>query len=221
MPFRLELDPEIDVVISSPNHATRKYGIRGHRSTLGASDVVFDGSLRVTSPARTWCDLASVLSEEDLVAAGDFLLAWEHPLMTRSELNAAIATHPGRRWRARMLAAAAMLTDRSESRPESIFRVRFHHAGLPAPAVNLELFDSHGRFIARPDLTFVHYREVVEYEGDHHRTDPQQWAKDLKRVPLLEEHDWHTTRASKADLADSRELIARIRRLLRAKGWQD
>jgi hypothetical protein len=44
-------------------------------------------------------------------------------------------------------------------------------AGLPQPAVNVEVFDSRGRFIARVDLCYPHLKLSLEYQGDQHRTD--------------------------------------------------
>lgn len=60
----------------------------------------------------------------------------------------------------------------------------------------------------------------VDYEGDHHRTDPTQWQRDIQRVRRLEAIDWHLTRGAAGDLRDSRELIGQIAANLRAKGWK-
>ena len=69
------------------------------------------------------------------------------------------------------------------------------------------------------DLVFERYRIAVDYEGDHHRTDPITWQKDIARVPRLQAIGWHHIRASAADKRDSRELIERVRGLLLQRGW--
>lgn len=69
------------------------------------------------------------------------------------------------------------------------------------------------------DLAFSRYRMVIDYEGDHHRRDKVQWQKDIVRVPRLEAAQWHSTRVSAQGLRDSRELISRMKRLLRERGW--
>ncbi len=99
-------------------------------------------------------------------------------------------------------------------------RVRMIRDGLPTPDVNLELFDSRGRFLAMPDLCYPSYLLSFDYEGDHHRTEALQWEKDIARVPRLEDANWHHTRISKADLRNSLEFLLRTRRLLIARGWR-
>lgn len=84
---------------------------------------------------------------------------------------------------------------------------------------NQNVYDTNGRFIAMPDLQFPAYRMAFDYEGDHHRTDALQWRKDLRRVPLLEDAEWHHTRMSADDLAQPRALLERTARRLRARGW--
>ncbi len=112
------------------------------------------------------------------------------------------------------------LTDRADSDPESRFRWRFDRAGLPSAEANLEIFGSDGGTIAKCDLAFEEFRVAFDYEGDHHRTDKRQWRKDLQRVPRLQDLNWHHIRGSAQDLADSRELITRLRRVLRERGWR-
>jgi hypothetical protein len=85
--------------------------------------------------------------------------------------------------------------------------------------VNVGITTAAGHLLAQPDLQFRDFRMAYDYEGDHHRTDPRQWRKDLARVPRLQDAGWHHTRISAADLADSAELLARTRRLLQQRGW--
>jgi hypothetical protein len=64
-------------------------GVRGHRLQVDERDLLQFGRIRITSRARTWYDLGALLSEEDLVAASDFLL-WRrrasHLRLTRRDL---------------------------------------------------------------------------------------------------------------------------------------
>lgn len=198
-------------------------GVRGHRLQIEPRDIVLLQGLRITSLARTWCDLGALLSEEDLVAAGDFLL-WRrrpaHLRLSRQELSDALARHHGRRGRPLLLFTFPSICDRADSPPESAFRVRFVRAGLPTPAVNVDVYDASGRFIGMPDLSFPRYRVAVDYEGEIHRTDPIQWSKDLKRAPRFEDAGWSYLRAGAADYRDSDELIRRLENRLRARGWR-
>jgi hypothetical protein len=219
LPFRLLEDDTLDVAVPSPKRAQQARGIRGHKLRLRPGDVVLLSGLRVTSAARTWCDIAALLSDEELLAAGDTLLWRRRPLADAEEIVRAVARHRG-------MGVAALrrilpeLSDRSDSSPESVFRHRFILAGLPRPQVNLQLFDATGNRVAMPDLCFPEYRESFDYEGDHHRTDPTTWQNDIQRVRRLARIGFHHTRAAAADLADSRELLAQLAADLRAKGWR-
>jgi hypothetical protein len=113
-----------------------------------------------------------------------------------------------------------MLTDRADSPPESTMRVRFASAGLPTPEVNCEIFTEAGVFIAMTDLGWRKYRVAFDYEGDGHRTDRVQWAKDLKRAPRIENANWSYVRAGAPDLRDSREIIEIVKSRLRKGGWR-
>jgi hypothetical protein len=219
LPFRLLDDDTLDVTVPSPKRAQQARGIRGHKLRLRPGDVVLLSGLPVTSAARTWCDIAALLSDEELLAAGDTLLWRRDPLAGADEIVRAVARHRGP-GAAALRRIVPELSDRSDSSPESIFRHRFILAGLPRPRVNLQLFDSSGSRVAMPDLCFPEYRESFDYEGDHHRTDPATWQSDIQRVRRLARIGFHHTRAAAADLADSRELLAQLGADLRAKGWR-
>lgn len=220
LPKRLGTGQQLHVATRPPRRSIRAEGVVGHKLDLGPSDVVQLSEVHLTSAARTWTDLANLLTVEDLVVAGDFLLWRRNPLASIGDLRAACSRTSGKRGAAKLRIALPLLTDRSDSPPESRIRYRFLRGGLPAAIPNLDLHDDRGRFLARPDLTFVEYREVYDYEGDHHRTDAVQWEKDLARIPRLEQANWHSTRGSKRDLQNTGQLIERLGRILRSKGWE-
>jgi hypothetical protein len=222
LPSRLELDERLHVAVSTEQRAPRGQGVIGHRLRLGPDDVTTHEGIRLTSLSRTWCDLASILREEELVAAGDNALWNRRPEATRvsrNDLQVAASHHSGRRGRPAIRSSILLLSDRADSYPESVMRVRMIRAGLPIPEVNLELYTERGQFLAMPDLSYPDYLLSFDYEGDHHRTDSAQWEKDIARVPRLESANWHHTRISKADLRTSRDFLERTRRLLLDRGW--
>ena len=221
LPPRLRFDQRLHVSVSSERRAPRGRGVRGHRLQFTTGDVTAIGPILITTQARTWCDLAAMLDEEELVSVGDFLL-WRRrdnsARLSPDDLLACLARFPGRRGLPVLHSSLPVLTDRADSPPESKIRVRMIRAGLPWPDVNPELYDARGHFLAMPDLAFTRYFMAIDYEGDHHRTDPEQWAKDIGRVPRLQDAGWHHTRVSKEDLRDSGELINRLARLVRERG---
>ncbi|WP_160423840.1 hypothetical protein [Agromyces seonyuensis] len=165
----------------------------------------------MTSAGRTWCDLAQVLTVPELVAVAD--------RVPEEQLVEALARHPGRRHRRKLLVALGLRDPASESPPESVLRALVVLAGLPAPRVNVDIHDRAGDFVARVDQLFDEYGEILEYQGDHHRTDQQQWRRDRTREAELESLGFHVTEVTSADLARPRELVERIARNLRRRGW--
>ncbi|WP_344201438.1 hypothetical protein [Pseudolysinimonas kribbensis] len=207
----------IHVARPTDRRGARMAGVISHHLQIDPRDLVDLDGLRVTSPARTWCDLATILDLEHLVAAGDRVLWRRDPLAGLAEVRAVARRHPGRRGRRNRHAALPLLSDRSDSPAESVIRMRILSAGLPAPVVNPVIRSRSGAFVARVDLCWPQYRMVLEYEGDQHRTDAAQWHRDLQRVPRLEEEGWHVTRAADPDLADTTRIIRNLERLMRTR----
>jgi hypothetical protein len=222
LPLALQGRPGIDVAVVPGRIVPVGAGVRGHRLQVDERDLLQFGGIRITSLARTWCDLGALLSEEDLVAAGDFLL-WRrranHLRLTRRDLAAALDRWKGRRGRPVLERCLPTLTDRADSPPESKIRVRFALAGLPSPEVNCEIYTEAGVFVAMTDLGWRKYRVAFDYEGDGHRTDRVQWGKDLKRAPRIENANWSYVRAGAPDLRDSTEIIKILKHKLRKRGW--
>ena len=223
LPSRFERDENLHVSVPPELTRPRCSGVTGHRSQLRASEVTVLDGIQVTSQARTWFDLAPALTDEELVGIGDFLRWRRRPFslrLSRVDLDLALASFSGRRGLAAINWALPLLSDRSDSPPESYLRMRLASAGLPPTEVNPEIFSPGGTFLAMVDLAWPRQMMAVDYEGDHHRTDSRQWEKDISRVPNLQDAGWHHTRVSKADLRSSSALLDRLDRLLRERGWQ-
>lgn len=211
LPPRAERPRELHVAMPAPMRACRTTDVVGHKLHVADCDLTCRDGLRMTTPARTWCDLAAALDLEDLVAAGDFIIHHRHPLASRDNLRAAVARHVGRRGRARLLEALELLDDHSDSRPESIVRVAVVRAGIPGLCANYEIRDAHGVMIARADLCFPEHRVIFEYQGDYHRAEPERWRKDRTRVARLAAAGWHVIEIAADELTDRRMLLRLIR----------
>jgi very-short-patch-repair endonuclease len=219
VPFTLERRPLLDIGVPAPARAPHASGIRGHSLTLSEWQTVTTDGLAHTSVERTWCDLASVLSIADLVAAGDFLIHWREPLTTTLALYETVIEFPGKRGVKKMFAALPCLSDRSESPPESRLRFHIFRAGLPGPQVNHVIVMTDNGPGVRTDLAFVKYRVILEYQGDYHRG-KEQWRKDMTRRSRLEAQGWYVMEINADDLRDPVELMARIRSVLVSHGWR-
>jgi hypothetical protein len=208
--LRFERASAVHVSVPAPGRAPHARGIRGHELEVLPSDVAASHGVRCSSPARTWCDLASLLSLRDLVAVGDYLIHWRAPLASIAELEAMARRFQGKRGMSRIREALPLLSDRAESRPESHLRVILQLAGMPGPAINLVIVDAETGKEVRTDFAFEELKLVLEYQGDYHRT-KAQWRKDMTRRSKLEAAGWKVMELNWDDLKDPDELVARIR----------
>ena len=220
LPLKLELSASVDIAVPSPARAPHARGIRGHAIRLSGDEIVVTGGVRHTSPARTWCDLASQLTLFELVALGDFLAHWRLPLATIDLLRAKSLGYAGQPGMARMREALPLLDDRSESPPESALRVIAVQAGLPVPRVNYEIVHVEDGTTVRTDLAFDKYKVLLEYQGDYHRSAKNQWRKDMTRRSRLETAGWIVIEINADDLRDPVELVSRIEAALSRHGWR-
>ena len=68
-------------------------------------------------------------------------------------------------------------------------------AGFPEPEMNGRIELADGEWVM-PDLLWRAKRVCLEYEGDHHRTDAEQFRRDIARVRRLEAEDWRCLRVA-------------------------
>lgn len=67
--------------------------------------------------------------------------------------------------------------------------------GWPEPEVNPLLSFEDG-WSVRPDLAYRQWRIAIQYEGQHHFTEAQQYASDIHRDDRLSQRGWETIRLS-------------------------
>ncbi|MGH8890305.1 MAG: DUF559 domain-containing protein, partial [Acidothermaceae bacterium] len=185
--FRLPLPRAVDISlqVATPSGAAlvRRRGIVGHIRDLPVDDVTTVDGLPVTTAARTFVDLAAKHQRAALVALGDAILRAGYA--TVAEIG--VVVDRSRRRRGVRLARQLLdlLNGRAESPMESVIRLLLVDGGLPTPEVNVNVYDGYGDFLARADLLFRAARIIIEYEGDHHRTDKGQFAHDVRRGSRL------------------------------------
>jgi very-short-patch-repair endonuclease len=211
LPRSLPVGRGLHVAVPAPSRGLRAAGVIGHKVQLMGDDVRLWHGLPVSSPERTYCEIAAVVQLADLVAVGDHLIHWRSPLCTLAALDAAALRYPGQRGRARLFASLALLDDRAESPQESRLRVLLVGAGISGFRCNYEL-RVRGR-LYRIDLAFAELKIAIEYQGDHHRS-PEQWRRDMTRRSILAADGWFVIELNADDLNDPAELVARIRQVL-------
>lgn len=83
-------------------------------------------------------------------------------------------------------------------------------ARLPEPAVNLPIRDASGHVFAYADLAWEAERVILEYDGDHHRSDRAQFSSDIERVGRLQQLGWLVIRVDAALFHHLPALISRV-----------
>lgn len=130
----------------------RRVNVVGHLLTFLPGEVVEYDGVRLTSPARTWLDLAGLLTVEELGAVGDCLVCFhgpEFPLPKQAmcgidELRDIIGRHRGMRGVRTAREAVELVRVGSDSATETRMRLALVDAGLPEPVLNHVLLDGRG-----------------------------------------------------------------------------
>lgn len=214
VPLSHRRDPRIHVSSLRPALPPRAAGVVGHRLRAPVLLVTVAG-LPASDPVSTWCLLASTLGDRDLIAAADFLLG-PRSTVTLTQLQVAVAGWHGHNGAAALRGALPLARLRVRSPRETFLRLMLRDAGLPEPEINYWIYDDHGRFLTESDLVYPEEKVVLEYEGDHHRTDAVQWRKDIARREALEDAGWRVVRITAEDMDRYPErLLARVRAALR------
>ena len=231
LPARLGEDWRIHLVRRRGCSMPRRANVVGHLLTLLPDEVVdFDG-VRLTSPARTWLDLATVLGVDELVAVGDSLVCEhgpEHPFPRQglcgvADLRDMVARHPGVRGVRKARAAVELIRVGADSAPETRMRLALVRGGLPEPVLNVVV---RGEAVwgeppvLWPDAAYPRWRVAVQYEGAHHNGE-EQYLRDIRRADTAARAGWLEIRVSRLDLAGDRPaVVAKVRAALQSRGWR-
>jgi hypothetical protein len=208
----------IHVTSIFPTRAVRRPQVTGHQAQRSECTVV--NGFRVSTALGAWLECAEYLGVDDLVVMGDSLVRRRSPFTTIDDLRAAAASFRGRRGARAIRAAAPLIRQNTDSARETILRLVLGRAGFPEVEVNGIIVNSFGQTIAHGDLVYRAYRTILEYEGDHHRTDERQFNIDIERLDELAEERWRVIRVSKELLRKRATLLGKVDTALRAGGWQ-
>jgi hypothetical protein len=208
-------------------HLNRPYVIV-HRMKLYGDEVTTVDGIPVTTPERTWLDMAEMLSVDELVAMGDSCVRMprtdfegrEMPLCCLADLQRMIDRHKGKRGLRKAKEAIKLIRVGSDSPQESLLRLAMARGGLPEPELNVAIIGDDGLRHHEPDLSYRKYRIGIEYEGEHHG-DGAQIVRDIARSESYQALGWTEVRISKRHmLNDAKPAVAKIRTALIQAGWR-
>ncbi|EHB56523.1 hypothetical protein MycrhDRAFT_3717 [Mycolicibacterium rhodesiae JS60] len=178
-------DTAIDLIHANPR-APR--GIVTHRDALSSEEFGLTAGMRVTTPARTAFDLGRWLTRNDAVARLDAL---GHATgFDQAVVLDTIRRHPGVRQVRRLNAALALHDPGAQSPQETWLRLLVIDGGYPRPRTQIpvDCGDGFPRYFL--DMGWEDLMISVEYDGAHHRSDPEQARHDIVRHETLTELGW-------------------------------
>lgn len=207
---------------------TRARGVRTRELDASRFQSGSIDGLAFLGPVSAVLSMARDTDPDELVVLIDALItASEHypdlrlprrPFTTVAELTAFALRCRSTHGAAAFLAAVERARVGAESPQETRSRLAIVDGGLPEPVVQLEVWLD-GVLRAVIDLAYPDWLIAIEYEGEHHLTDPAQWAKDIRRHELLESLGWIVIRVTKTDLrGGGRALVRRVRAALARRG---
>jgi hypothetical protein len=209
--------PDVHAVVSPRKVLPQRRGLRVHVRRLEDADVIELGGLCVTSPARTYLDLAARRSAAELVVIGDALL--RSGRLDAQELERRLARADGVRGVVRARACAPLLSPFAMSRPESLMRFWLMSSDLPTPDVQVPIVDRWGQVVAHADLGYTRWKIALEYEGRQH-AEADQFGRDIDRYSLMASDGWLVLRFAARHVNGPAVVVDRTRRALVSRGWR-
>jgi len=199
-----------------------------HRMKLYEDEVTVHEGIPVTTPERTWLDMAELLSVDEIVAMGDACVrvprpefeGRDLPLCSIADLQRMIDRHKGKRGIRKAKEAIELIRVGSDSPQETLLRLAIVRAGLPEPELNVPIIADDGSRHHEPDLSYRRYKIGIEYEGEHHG-DSSQIARDIARSERYAALGWTEVRISKRHMVnDAKPAAAKVLVALAQAGWR-
>lgn len=219
LPYTTAAAHAIHVSARRPSGQPRRAGVIGHRLQAREPARWHVGGVPIEHPARVWRQAGDGWDLDDVIAAGDFLVHPRRSLLSIDDLRAEVV-HAGDVG-GKLRRALAQIRVGAETAEETRLRLTLARAGLPEPALNHNLTDGAGRFVARLDLAYPRHRVAVEHDGRIHAFDEAQFARDADRWDDIRALGWTLVRILSHHLRpDPQAAIDKVAAALWDAGWR-
>jgi very-short-patch-repair endonuclease len=188
-------------------------GIIVRNERFEPEEVASVRGLTVATAARAGFDLARHLPWTMAVTHLDALARATG--ITKQDLMSLMDRYRGARGNKRARSIIDLMDAGAESPKESWLRLVLIKAGLPRPRTQIRVTD--GQLVAYLDMGWEEPRVALEYDGDHHRTDRQQYVKDIRRAEMIDRIGWHVVKVIREDRP--RDVINRVWDALAHRGY--
>lgn len=179
------VDDDVAVEIIGRSRRPRN-GVVVREERIHADEITCVNGIPVTTPVRTALDLARHLPRVRAVEHLDALAA-ATGVSAQSVLDLA-ARYPGARGIRRARHTMPLVDAGSQSPRESWLRMLLIDSGCPRPETQIMVSD--GMSTAFIDMGWRDLRIGLEYDGDQHHSDRNQYVKDIGRQEMLANLDW-------------------------------
>lgn len=125
------------------------------------------------------------------------------------EVTAVAAQHPGARGLRQLETVLPLVDAGAQSPRETWLRLTLIDAGLPRPQTQIPVHCPESFTTYYLDMGWEDVMVAVEYDGQHHRTDRWQYARDSRRREDLERLGWIVIRVLASDMTG--DIVRRVR----------
>ncbi|MET0456943.1 MAG: hypothetical protein ABW137_34345 [Mycobacterium sp.] len=194
----------------------RQPGLIVRSESLAPDEITHVAGIPVTTLERTAFDLGRHLPRDLAVARLD-ALKWATPFRDRDVLRL-VDRHPGARGLKALRVALPLVDGGAQSPRETALRLWFVDAGLPRPRTQLPVLEARNRRVRVLDMGWEDFMVGAEYDGDQHRTDRPQYAKDVRVKRTLARLGWKVTFVIKEDRKD--DVVQSVWDAMISRGWR-
>jgi hypothetical protein len=189
-------------------HNKSPAGVITRRDTVLDDEIVHLRGMPATSVARTAFDLARRGSAGRAVERLDALCRATH--FTAADVLAVHDRHPGVRGRRRVARLLDLVDAGAQSPRETWLRLLLVDAGFPRPQTQIPVLDERGYPRYFLDMGWPELMVAVEYDGQQHRTDDNQYRGDVTRSEFIEYLGWRRVRVLAGQRRD--DIVRRVAR---------
>lgn len=200
------VDATLPVELAASN-ARPPRGLRTRDLCIRSEERMLLGDLPVTTVQRTAFDLGRRHPIRSTVAKMDAL--FRATGIAAADVAAIAAQHPGARGLRQLETVLTLVDSGAQSPRESWLRLTLIEAGLPRPQTQIPVRCPDSLRTYYLDMGWEDLMVAVEYDGDHHRTDRWQYARDSRRREDLERLGWIVIRVLASDT--TADILQRVR----------
>lgn len=204
------IDADIPVELIHSNNRPPP-GVLTRRDVLLDDEVTTIAGMALTTPERTAYDIGRRVAGRAAVAQLDALSrATEFKL---DDVAAIAERRRGARGLRRLETVLELVDPGAESPRETYLRLLLIDSGMPRPQTQIPVVTQQTTYYL--DMGWEGCMVAAEYDGEHHRNDPLQYRKDIRRLETLDRMGWVVIRVVAAD--HPADIVRRVRRALQSR----